>query len=71
MVARVGNWRSEQHHQLVSYSDASLFAWGGVFPKDSLVYISDYWPISLVDLNVNVKETKALSNTLLSFGDKL
>lgn len=71
MVARVGNWRSERHHQFVIYSDASLFAWRGVFPKEGHVCISDYWPISLVDLDINVKETKALSNTLLSFGDKL
>ncbi len=71
VVARVGNWRSERHHQFVIYSDASLFAWGGVFPKESCVCISDFWPASLVDLDINVKETKALSNTLLSFGDKL
>ena len=71
VVARVGNWRSERHHQFVIYSDASLFAWGGVFPKESRVCISDYWPASLVDLDINVKETKALSNTLFSFGDKL
>ena len=71
MVARVGNWRTERHHQFVLYSDASLFAWGGVFPKESHVPISDYWPISIVDSDISVKETKALSNTLLSFGDKL
>ena len=44
---------------------------GEVFPKESRVSISDYWPASLVDLDINVKETKALSNTLFSFGDKL
>ena len=71
VVARVGNWRSERHHQFVIYSDASLFAWGGVFPKESHICISDYWSASLVDLDINVKETKALSNTLFSFGDKL
>ena len=71
VVARVGNWRTERHHQFVLYSDASLFAWGGVFPKESHVPISDYWPISIVDSDISVKETKALSNTLLSFGDKL
>ena len=48
-----------------------MFAWGGVFPKESHICISDYWPASLVDLDINVKETKALSNTLFSFGDKL
>ena len=31
VVARVRNWRSERHHQFVIYSDASLFAWGGLF----------------------------------------
>jgi len=62
---------SERHRQFVIYSDASLFAWGGVFPKESRVCISDYWPASLVDLDINVKETKTLFNTLLSFGDKL
>jgi len=40
VVARVGNWRSERHHQFVIYSDASLFAWGVVFPKESHVCIS-------------------------------
>ena len=44
---------------------------GEVFPKESRVSISDYWPASLVDLDINVKESKALSNTLFSFGDKL
>ena len=44
---------------------------GEVFSKESRVSISDYWPASLVDLDINVKETKALSNTLFSFGDTL
>ena len=30
VVARVRNWRSERHYQFVIYSDASLFAWGGL-----------------------------------------
>ena len=44
---------------------------GEVFSKESRVSISDYWPASLVHLDINVKETKALSNTLFSFGDTL
>jgi len=71
VVARVGKWRSERHHQFVVYSDASSFAWEGVFVQESLIPISDYCSASLVDLDINVKETRALSNILLSFGDKL
>ena len=41
------------------------------FAQESLIPISDYCSASLVDLDINVKETRALSNILLSFGNKL
>ena len=53
------------------YSDSSSFAWGGLFAQKSLVSISDYWLLSSADLDITTKETKALTNTLLSFGDNL
>ena len=71
VVAKIGKWRDERHLQFVLYSDASSFAWGGLFPQKSLVSISDYWFPSSDNLDITTKETKALTNTLLSFGDDL
>lgn len=71
VVAKIGKWRNERHLQFVVYSDASSFAWGGLFPQKSLVSISDYWFPSSADFDITTKETKAFINTLLSFVDDL
>ena len=71
VVGKIGKWRPEQHQQVVLYSDASAFAWGGVFPEESLVCISDYWKEDSQPLHISVKETKALTNTLNAFKEKL
>lgn len=71
VIARIGKWRNERHLQFVIFSDASSFAWGGLFPQKSLVSVSDYWLPSFATLDITTKETKALTNTLLSFGDEL
>ena len=71
VVARIGKWRDERHLQFVVYSDASSFAWGGRFPRKSHVSVSDYWTPSTAVLDITTKETKALTNTLLSFRDDL
>lgn len=44
---------------------------GRSFSLKNLVNVSDYWLPSFATLDITTKETKALINTLLSFGDEL
>ena len=71
VISRVGKWRSEKHSQFVIFSDASAFAWGALFPELSLVPLSDYWTPDVSPLDIAVKETKALTNAILSFRDSV
>lgn len=70
ILNRVGKWRDERHTQFVLFSDASSFAWGSYFPEESLIS-SDYWPPSCENLDITTKETKALTNTVRAFQDKV
>ena len=65
-------WRAEFHHQVILRSDASSFAWGGVFnPNVQHISIHDYWPFSQRHLDINAKEFLTLSNVLLSFSENI
>ena len=60
-------WRQESHSQIVLCSDASSFAWGGVFnPTLNPISIRDYWKPSQAALNIHAKEILALVNVLRS-----
>ena len=59
-------WRSEHHHSITMFSDASQRAWGTVLVKDGQSQqIRDYW-VDLAD-DINVLEARAISNALSSF----
>ena len=65
-------WRAEFHHQVILCSDASSFAWGGVFNPDvQPTSIHDYWPFSQRHLDINAKEFLTLSNVLFSFSENI
>lgn len=54
-------WRSEQHHQVKLYTDASSFAWGGVLTPDEIpIVATDYWPTNSFSSDMAVKEALAL-----------
>ncbi|KAK3735069.1 hypothetical protein QZH41_010773 [Actinostola sp. cb2023] len=71
VVSKVGKWRHEKHSQFVIFSDASKFAWGALFPEHSLIPVSDYWSPDMSLHNIAVKETKALTNAILTFRESL
>jgi hypothetical protein len=50
-------WKTEKHHQVKIYSDASSYAWGGVLNPDEIsVVISDYWPDDDLTKDIVTKE---------------
>ena len=70
VVARVRNWRSERHHQFVIYSDASLFAWGGLSQGEPR-YVDNQalvraWQSQAARSSSFSDALKELSNTVLS-----
>ncbi|KAK3747892.1 hypothetical protein QZH41_001356 [Actinostola sp. cb2023] len=71
VVSKVGKWRHEKHSQFVIFSDASKFAWGALIPEHSLIPVSDYWSPDMSLHNIAVKETKALTNAILTFRESL
>ncbi|KAK3748550.1 hypothetical protein QZH41_010223, partial [Actinostola sp. cb2023] len=71
VVSKVGKWRHEKHSQFVIFSDASSFAWGALSPEHSLIPVSDYWSPDMSLHNIAVKETKALTNAILTFRESL
>ena len=63
-------WRSEQHHQVKLFTDASTFAWAGVLNPDEIpVVAADYWPDNSFSCDVAVKEALVLANSLSAFKD--
>ena len=65
-------WRSEFHHQLVLFSDASSSGWGGLLNPGALsVSIRDYWQHTHSTLDINSKEILALANVLDSFSSTI
>jgi hypothetical protein len=65
-------WRSEFHHQLVLFSDASSSGWGGLLNPGALsVCIRDYWQHTHSTLDINSKEILALANVLDSFSSTI
>ena len=60
-------WRSELHVTVSLFSDASTRAWGAVLFRDGQKLVSrDYWP-SDPSTDVNLLESRALLNALVSF----
>ena len=65
-------WRSEFHHQLVLFADASSSGWGGILNPGALsVSIRDYWQQTHSTLDINSKEILALANILDSFSSTI
>lgn len=65
-------WRSERHRHIQLFSDASSFAWGGTLSQGSIsVDIRDYWDATCRSKDIVVKETLALANVLLAFGEEV
>ena len=65
-------WRSEKHYQIKLHSDASSYAWGGVFnPGELSVVTSDYWRDSDLSKDILAKETLALANVLSAFASRI
>ena len=64
-------WRSELHVTVSLFSDASTRAWGEVLFRDGRKLVSrDYWP-SDPSTDVNLLESRALLNALVSFKGQL
>ena len=64
-------WRSELHVTVSLFSDASTRAWGAVLFRDGRKLVSrDYWP-SDPSTDVNLLESRALLNALVSFKGQL
>ena len=64
-------WRSEHHVMLSLFSDASTGAWGAVLFRDGRKSVSrDHWP-SDPSTDVNLLESRALLNSLVSFKGQL
>jgi len=64
-------WRSEHHVMFSLFSDASTRAWGAVLFRDGRKLVSrDYWP-SDPSTDVNLLESRALLNALVSFKGQL
>jgi hypothetical protein len=65
-------WKTEKHHQVKIYSDASSYAWGGVLNPDEIsVVISDDWPDDDLTKGIVTKEALALSRVLSAFADHI
>jgi hypothetical protein len=65
-------WLSEFHAHIQLYTDSSSFSWGGVLSPGTIsVSSSDYWPKSIVPLDIATKEALALANVLKSFSDQI
>lgn len=65
-------WRSEHHRHIELFSDASAYGWGGFLSHDAVsVEISDYWEQPTCSKDIVVKETLALANVLMAFGDSI
>lgn len=63
--------RSEHHVSVSLFSDASTRAWGAILLQDGQKFVSrDYWPSESPE-DVNLLESRALLNALLSFKDQL
>lgn len=68
VIARIGKWRDERHLQFVIFLMRPLLLGEAFSPKKSRHCFGSQ---SFATLDITTKETKALSNTLLSFGDEL
>lgn len=65
-------WRSEKHSHVSLFSDASGFAWGGALSPDAITAnINDYWDATTLHADIATKETLALNNVLITFGDTI
>jgi len=65
-------WRSEKHSHVRLFSDSSSFAWEGVLSPDAInINICDYWEPHIIGADIANKETLALNNVLLSFGNNI
>ena len=65
-------WKTEKHHQVKIYSDASSYVWGGVLNPDEIsVVISDYWPDDDLTKDIVTKEALVLSRVLSAFADHI
>lgn len=65
-------WRSEKHIHISLSSDASGFAWGGTLgPNAIAANVYDYWEASTLRADIATKETLALNNVLMAFGDTI
>ena len=64
-------WRSEHYLTVSLYSDASSRSWGAVLIQESQRLVSrDYWSIDSSE-DINVLESKALLNALVTFRARL
>lgn len=60
-------WLSERHSHIQLCSDASSFGWGGILSPETIsVSTLDYWPVSMIPLDIAAKEALALVNVLSS-----
>ncbi|KAI8485266.1 hypothetical protein Bbelb_370130 [Branchiostoma belcheri] len=60
-------WKPEKHEVVELSSDASGFRWAGVVSSDKdMTQCSDYWEQQETPEHISVKETRALTRTLIS-----
>ncbi|KAI8494630.1 hypothetical protein Bbelb_278560 [Branchiostoma belcheri] len=65
-------WKPEKHEVVELSSDASGFRWAGVVSSDKgMTQCSDYWEQHETTEHISVKETSALTRTLLSVRDRV
>ncbi|KAI8495108.1 hypothetical protein Bbelb_270940 [Branchiostoma belcheri] len=65
-------WKPEKHEVVELSSDASGFRWAGVVSSDKdMTQCGDYWEQHETPEHISVKETRALTRTLLSVKDRV